>query len=671
MVGIRAGKVIAELKEQDRKFAILIKAGVSATELKQAQNSGTIVNNELICPHCGKRTPISAIRHDMVGKDGEVIYGLRLWGEQEFEFRPEDVYHERLYAIRYEHLEYLPNGKMKSTRYYCAPSQKDLENEKVVHDLVAKNLGRWQKQGMIPKTEIKDGIETARLFRERGWTYWHQLFSPRQLFLLSRFAEKILTESDQLLKVVGILGLNKCADFGADLCRWNPNCDKTEQTFYNQAFNTIMNWGVRSLKMLSTLWFRIPDQYQVNASTLIRLKDARAVDNICDFWITDLPYADAVNYHELSEFFLAWDKELIKGAFPDWYTDSKRVLAVRGDEHFSQIMIEIYTNLVKHMPADGMQIVMFTHSDPAIWAQLAVIMWKSGLRVTAAWNIATETDASGLKNGNYVKGTVLLVLRKQVSTETAFLDELNADIRKEVKNQITSMLELDDKEDPNFSDPDYVLAAYAASLKVLTSYAEIEDLNLDFELNQAISNPGKSQIVTIIENAKKIAYDCVIPLDFDSFLWKELSSAEKFYIKGLENEKHGNYQISTYQEFARGFSISGYAQLMASERANTACLKTPVDMAGRSLNEVPDFEASLMRTIFMGIYVGVKEDNNPQKALGFIKNDLADYWGKREMILEILHFLIDTKDISNMQEHWQASAAMAEELATLVQHDTI
>ena len=93
---------------------------------------------------------------------------------------------------------------------------------------------------------------------------------------------------------------------------------------------------------------------------------------------------------------------------------------------------------------------------------------------------------------------------------------------------------------------DYVLAAYAASLKVLTAYAEIEDLDLDYELNQAISNPSGSKIVGIIENAKKVAYDCVIPLEFDSFLWRDLTNAEKFYIKGLESEKHGNYQISTY-----------------------------------------------------------------------------------------------------------------------------
>ena len=362
---------------------------------------------------------------------------------------------------------------------------------------------------------------------------------------------------------------------------------------------------------------------------------------------------------------------MIPRAFPQWYTDSKRILAVRGDRDFSQTMIDIYTNLAEHMSDNGMQIVMFTHNNPAVWAQLAIIMWKAGLKVTAAWNVATETDASGLKNGNYVKGTVLLVLRKQTGNDTAFLDEINADIRSEVKNQIESMQKLDDKEEPNFSDPDYVLAAYAASLKALTAYVSIEDLDLDYELDQAIKNPTGSKMVSIIENAKKIAYDCVIPLEFDRFLWRELSSAEKFYIKGLESEKHGNYQIGTYQEFARGFSVGGYSQLMASERANMARLKTPFEMAGRTMNDVPDFEASVTRTIFQGIYVGVKEDLDPGKALGYIKNEIIDYWDKREMIRQILSFLIDIENISNMQPHWAECAKVARLLLALVTHDSI
>jgi len=300
-----------------------------------------------------------------------------------------------------------------------------------------------------------------------------------------------------------------------------------------------------------------------------------------------------------------------------------------------------------------------------------VIMWKSGLRVTAAWNIATETESGGLRVGNYVKGTVLLVLRKQSSDAMTFLDEINSDIRAEVRNQIASMLALDNKEEPNFSDPDFVLAAYAASLKVLTSFRTIEDLDLDYELNLAINEPAKSSIVKIIEMAKKIAYDCVIPLDFKSYFWKDLTNAEKFYIKGLESEKHGNYQISTYQEFARGFGISGYGQMMANIKANTARLKTPVEMAGRTINDVPDFEKSLLRTIFMGIYTGIKEDENPSKALGYIKNELPYYWDKREMILQLISFIKDTKDIDNMAPHWEQSANMAKLLYSLVSNDSV
>ena len=87
-------------------------------------------------------------------------------------------------------------------------------------------------------------------------------------------------------------------------------------------------------------------------------------------------------------------------------------------------MVDCYRNLAEHMPENGMQVVMFTHQDAAVWADLSLILWASGLRVTAAWTIATETD-SALKAGNYVQGTVLLVLRKRTETEPVFLDEIS------------------------------------------------------------------------------------------------------------------------------------------------------------------------------------------------------------------------------------------------------
>lgn len=645
-----------------------VSMNVSAAEMKAAKEAATIADNNLLCPHCGRRTPISAIRHDTVDNEGNAQSGLRIWDKSEFTAREKDTFQERLYAVRYV--------KEDGKRYYQSPGERERRNEDKIASFLEKHIAAWQAQGFIPSAEIIEGYKTNELIRNRGWKYWHHLFNPRQL-LLHGLLQKAAFElaGDDMELAASVLGLNRCCDWNSALCRWGVGQarESMAQTFYNQAFNTMWNHGARGLTLLKGIYFLnfegIP--YCKESTYQIAPCDARVVKRMCDIWITDPPYADAVNYHELSEFFLAWDRKPLMQSFPDWYADSKRVLAVRGDAHFSRTMIEIYENMTVHMSENGMQVVMFTHSDPAVWAQLAVIMWKAGLKVTAAWNIATETDASGLKNGNYIKGTVLLVLRKQTGDDIAFLDEINADIQAEVRRQIAGMQALDDKEEPNFADPDYVLAAYAASLKVLTAYASIEDLDLEYELNQAISNPRASKIVRMIEHAKKIAFDCVIPSAFPAVLWREMTNAEKFYIKGLESEKRGEYQLSAYQEFARGFSISGYSRMMASEHANAARLKTPFEMAGRTIRDVPDFENSVMRTIFHGIYVGIKEEMSPQKALGFIKNELPDYWGRREMIRKILAFFVDVRDRGNMHPHWTESAEMAELLLSAVTHDGV
>ena len=89
-----------------------------------------------------------------------------------------------------------------------------MENEKKVHDLVAEQIEQWQVEGLVPSGKIESGDKTEEVRRNRGWAYWHQLFNARQLFVLSRFAKQIQNAPTQLEKAAGILGLNKCADFG-------------------------------------------------------------------------------------------------------------------------------------------------------------------------------------------------------------------------------------------------------------------------------------------------------------------------------------------------------------------------------------------------------------------------------------------------------------------------
>ena len=40
------------------------------------------------------------------------------------------------------------------------------------------------------------------------------------------------------------------------------------------------------------------------------------------------------------------------------------------------------------------ELVMFTHQNPAVWADLGMILWAAGLKATAAWTISTETAAT-------------------------------------------------------------------------------------------------------------------------------------------------------------------------------------------------------------------------------------------------------------------------------------
>ena len=61
-------------------------------------------------------------------------------------------------------------------------------------------------------------------------------------------------------------------------------------------------------------------------------------------------------------------------------------------------MVQAYKAMADHMPDNGLQIVMFTHQDAGVWGDMAQIFWGAGLRVMAAWYIATETTF-GIEEG--------------------------------------------------------------------------------------------------------------------------------------------------------------------------------------------------------------------------------------------------------------------------------
>lgn len=670
-------KTVAVLKDNCVDgFDIDIIQNATNEEFQQAESLITIRNGTLHCPHCKNETAMPVLRKERKDENGNTVYGIRKWNKNEFIPNDKDVFQERLYCIRYVETYVDEKGLERTLRYYQAPQEKDLLREEKVISLLKECFEEWQTKGYIPSIPIEFGEKTNEPIRTRGWQYWHQLFNPRQLLMNGLFVKYVDTISkNEMESAFGLLGVNKVTDWNSKLCVWHNggHVENGQNTFLNQALNALYNYGTRGLINVKNSWSFNINNSELSTQEEVMVKDARMVESIQDIWITDPPYADAVNYHELSEFFLAWDKYLIEKSFPGWYTDSKRVLAVKGvGESFNKSMIEVYSNLANQMSPDGTQVVMFTHQDVKVWAELAMILWSSGLRVVSAWNIATETESGGLKSGgNYVKGTVLLILKKQTSTEVAFQDELYRKIKKEVQFQIDSMRNLDDKEDPNFTDADYSLAAYASSLKVLTEYRDIEGIDIAYELSKPRNSNEENPIENLINRAISIANDYLIPEEFDQMVWRDLKEEERFFIRGLELEMGNIYQAGAYQELARNSGVKDYRDLFENFKANSVRLKTASEYRNRGINN-DIFGRTLFRHILMAIHQSVQAESTTE-GKNYLKatyDQNNEYWNHRNAIMEILAFISRFENITHMR-HWHRDGYYARLLKESIRNDGI
>jgi adenine-specific DNA methylase len=663
-------RIICKLlpEKKNRSFQFKIEEAYSEEEFKNA-SKGTVGDKKMQCPNCGQSIAITTLRGDRKTVQG-TENNLRCWEKCDFQPRKDDLYQERLYCIRWVVPAEEKGGR--SQRIYAAPTKEDLQREKRVVDLLNERFTEWQESGYIPSRPIESGNKTDEPIRTRGWTYWHHLFNPRQMLKLGlEYSTAFKYEQPNL-----ILKLTRNIDYSNKLCRWTPNRETVNNNFSNQALNVIWNYGCK-IGLTETNISICERNSKINN---VELKDARQIKNALDIAITDPPYADAVNYDELSEFFLSWLEPHIKKLFPDWYTDSKRALAIRGNgESFNKSMVACYRNLTEQMPDNGMQVIMFTHQDASVWANLALILWAAGLHVTAAWTIATETT-SALKTGNYVQGTVIMVCRKRLSTETVFLDELHPLLEEEVARQVRHMEELDDAEEPNFGDSDYQLAAYAAALRVLTAYGNIEDIDVEKELTRSKASSKDSPVVKLIEEAVAITSDFRIPESLSNDvnerreLWRRCGREERFFLRGLELERHGELRQGVYQEFARSFGLKEYTHLLASQsKANGTRLKTASELARRCLEKENSseggFGGSHLRQLFFALYVAVKADN-AKSGLTTLKEELGEsYWKERKRLILLARYLSQLP--TERMPHWRKDSHYASLLEGLILNDGV
>ena len=263
-------------------------------------------------------------------------------------------------------------------------------------------------------------------------------------------------------------------------------------------------------------------------------------------------------------------------------------------------MVAAYAAMTRHMPDNGLQVVMFTHQDAGVWADLGAILWAAGLRVTAAWNIVTETE-SALKEGNYVQGTVCLVLRKRLGEANARRMEIEAEIEEAVRAQLARLTALDDgmaRAETLYTDGDLTLAAYAAALQVVTSYSTIDRQPLDRDLYRKLDKGERTMIRDLVEYAAQVANGLLVPTGFPRDTWRDLGAVGALLCPHARHGGQGRTKVADFQNFAKSFAYGDYADLMASTAANAASLAGAADLKGRMLDGEGFAKTQLRQVLF-------------------------------------------------------------------------
>jgi adenine-specific DNA methylase len=637
---------IARLKpdHKNKRFDIEIVSGASKSEMSAAEK-GTVQDGDVVFTLDGKtyRTPIKTLRGDFRQADGVTGNRLRRWERHEFKPRPDDIFQERLYAIQWITQATLNAARQET--FFAAPTADDLKREQRVEEIVAENLALWQAEGLVPDMAIEPGDETTRLFRERGWTHWHHLFSPRQLLVAALVHEQIKATPEEVQPLL-CLSLAKMLDWSSKLCRYGTGAarESITQTFYNQAYNTNYFYGVRSFVTGQNYLFLTDASSSIVGGLTVRNKEASNLQYDAEFWITDPPYADAVNYHEITEFFIAWLRKNPPKPFDEWVWDSRRALAIKGSgEDFRRGMVAAYKAMAEHMPDNGMQCVMFTHQDTSVWGDLIGIFWAAGLQVVAAWYIATETT-SELKKGGYVQGTVILMLKKRAAGERAgFKQRLLPAVRQEVARQIETMMHLNDTVkahhgEPVWSDADLQMAGYAAALKVLTAYTHIggEDVT-----RYALRPRARGEVTVvdeIVQQAAETASSLLVPEGLSAETWAKLTGIERFVLRMLDMETTGSTKLDNYQNFAKAFRVTDYSRVMGDMRPNHARLKRISEFASRDLTEATEIGATRLGRVIIALQQRLK-DAEPQVIVDQIRSEMADFLEVRPVLVDILTFI--------------------------------
>jgi putative DNA methylase len=227
-----------------------------------------------------------------------------------------------------------------------------------------------------------------------------------------------------------------------------------------------------------------------------------------DLIVTDPPYYDDVSYAELSDFYYVWlkralsdviDNKLTPRFIPEAFFEKvgesyieiptqweKYALSEvslnpprlgpnakkeEGIKHFQNLLNLSFNNMASRLKEDGILVTFYAHTSPDAWKALLEAGWEnSGLRITNAFPLVTESEQSVVKRGKLSMDTSIIVVWRKGSEGSIDASDLYEEMADASARRARELIDL------GISGRDLIIGTLAEALSVATKYKEVRSM---------------------------------------------------------------------------------------------------------------------------------------------------------------------------------------------------
>ncbi|HAB39560.1 MAG TPA: hypothetical protein DCE52_16445 [Rhodobacteraceae bacterium] len=369
-------------------------------------------------------------------------------------------------------------------------------------DLWCRNFGLKQPKDLFTNRQISALNTFSELVLEIREEIKRDLMKSGLSSSSGKVTEDVALMKDYLDAVCLYLSfvVDKFADYWSSICTWHSSGEKIRNTFGRQAIpmswdfaetnpfsNSTGNW----MAMSDWVWKAI-NGFVPRAEGIEIQSDAQSVvypENVVIS--TDPPYYDNIGYADLSDFFYAWLKPLVRQIYPDLVsvlnTPKSDELVAAAYRHGSNQKAENFfldgmTAAISKManaPLNGAPVTIYyafkqseIKSDGISstgWATFLQAVIEAGFSIVGTWPLRTEMANRMVASGtNALANSVAIVCRRKnekakVVTRADFIRNL----KRELPQAITEL------QNGNISPADMPQSAIGPGMGVFSRYAKV------------------------------------------------------------------------------------------------------------------------------------------------------------------------------------------------------